>query len=79
MKGWKIKLNVLESILSESTYSGFRLRIKKALLEDFHILGRQNRERGFSNVQGEDNVLVLKTEDIVRLVLKIHENDIIII
>ena len=27
-------------------------------------------------LQGEDNVLVLQTEDIVRLVLKIHENDI---
>ena len=27
------------------------------------------------NIQGEDNVLVLQTEDIVRLVLKIHEND----
>ena len=27
------------------------------------------------HVQGEDNVLVLQTEDIVRLVLKIHEND----
>ena len=26
-------------------------------------------------IQGEDNVLVLQTEDIVRLVLKIHEND----
>ena len=25
-------------------------------------------------IQGEDNVLVLQTEDIVRLVLKIHEN-----
>jgi len=27
------------------------------------------------NVQGEDNVLVLQTEDIVRLVIKMHEND----
>ena len=27
------------------------------------------------DIQGEDNVLVLQTEDIVRLVLKIHEND----
>ena len=26
-------------------------------------------------IQGEDNVLVLQAEDIVRLVLKIHEND----
>ena len=27
------------------------------------------------SVQGEDNVLVLQTEVILRLVLKIHEND----
>ena len=27
------------------------------------------------NIQGEDNVLVLQTEVILRLVLKIHEND----
>ena len=27
------------------------------------------------SIQGEDNVLVLQTEVILRLVLKIHEND----
>ena len=28
-----------------------------------------------ATIQGEDNVLVLQTEVILRLVLKIHEND----